>query len=53
MILVIYSCILIVFYIAKWIKHDKKWNQFKLPKNDILIDYANVVRHFDIYSWTF
>ncbi|KAL6323807.1 hypothetical protein AAG906_003428 [Vitis piasezkii] len=26
---------------ARWIKHDKKWNQFKLPNNDILIDYAN------------
>ena len=26
---------------AKWIKHGKKWNQFKLSKNDILIDYAN------------
>ena len=40
-ILVIYLCMLTLFYIAKWIKHVKKWNLFKLPENDILIDYAN------------
>ncbi|KAL6348827.1 hypothetical protein AAG906_033483 [Vitis piasezkii] len=26
---------------VRWIKHGKKWNQFKLPENDILIDYVN------------
>ena len=50
MVLVIYSCMLIVFFVARWIKHDGKLNQFKLPKNDIFINYANVVGHCDIYS---
>ncbi|KAL6311662.1 hypothetical protein AAG906_022607 [Vitis piasezkii] len=36
---------------ARWIKHDKKWNQFKLPENDILIDYANGLQPLYSVKW--
>ena len=35
----------------KWIKHGKKWNQFKLPENDILIDYANGLQPLYSVKW--
>ena len=50
-ILVIYLCMLTLFYIAKWIKHVKKWNLFKLPENDILIDYANGLQPLYSIKW--
>ncbi|RVW77003.1 hypothetical protein CK203_036886 [Vitis vinifera] len=36
---------------ARWIKHGKKWNQFKLPENDILIDYANGLQSLYSVKW--
>ncbi|KAL6332951.1 hypothetical protein AAG906_019961 [Vitis piasezkii] len=36
---------------ARWIKHGKKWNQFKLPENDILIDYANGSQPLYYVKW--
>eukprot|EP00261_Vitis_vinifera_P028229 XP_010662334.2 PREDICTED: uncharacterized protein LOC104882098 [Vitis vinifera] len=36
---------------ARWIKHGKKWNQFKLPENDILIDYANGLQPLYSVKW--
>ncbi|XP_034702645.1 uncharacterized protein LOC117927286 [Vitis riparia] len=36
---------------ARWIKHGKKWNQFKLPENDILIDYANGLQPLYYVKW--
>ena len=36
---------------AKSIKHGKKWNQFKLPENDILIDYANGSQPLYFVKW--
>ena len=36
---------------ARWIKHDKKWNQFKLLENDILIDYANGLQPLYYVKW--
>ncbi|RVW59689.1 hypothetical protein CK203_101032 [Vitis vinifera] len=37
---------------VRWIKYDKKWNQFKLPENDILIDYANGSQPLYYVKWT-
>ena len=37
---------------ARWIKHDKKWNPFKLPNNDILIDYANGLQSLYYVEWS-
>ncbi|RVW57840.1 hypothetical protein CK203_114817 [Vitis vinifera] len=36
---------------ARWIKHGKKWNQFKLPENDILIDDANGLQPLYSVKW--
>ncbi|WKA13193.1 hypothetical protein VitviT2T_030520 [Vitis vinifera] len=36
---------------ARWIKHGKKWNQFKLLENDILIDYANGLQPLYSVKW--
>ncbi|XP_034676988.1 uncharacterized protein LOC117907533 [Vitis riparia] len=36
---------------ARWIKHGKKWNQFKLPENDILIDYTNGLQSLYSVKW--
>ncbi|KAL6349597.1 hypothetical protein AAG906_034254 [Vitis piasezkii] len=36
---------------TRWIKHGKKWNQFKLPENDILIDYANGLQPLYSVKW--
>ncbi|KAL6312354.1 hypothetical protein AAG906_008010 [Vitis piasezkii] len=36
---------------TRWIKHGKKWNQFKLPENDILIDYANGSQPLYYVKW--
>ncbi|RVW84124.1 hypothetical protein CK203_053554 [Vitis vinifera] len=36
---------------ARWIKHGKKWNQFKLVENDILIDYANGLQPLYSVKW--
>ena len=42
---------LTLFHVAKWIKHDKKGNQFKLLENDILIDYANGLQLLYSVKW--
>ena len=36
---------------ARWEKHAKKWNQFQMQANDILVDYVNGFHPIPSMKW--
>ena len=37
---------------ARWEKHVKKWNQFQMQANDILVDYVNGLHPIPSMKWS-